>query len=202
VKGYGLNNKDKKKRRELFEREALKHIDILYNFALKLSHNKEDAKDLVQETYLKAYRFFDQFREGTSSKAWLFKILRNTFINQYRKKEREPKMVDFNAVSPFLELIKKNDDGVTSENQEKLENFLSDDVNSALKKLSDDFRTIVLLSDLEGFSYEEIAQIMNCPIGTVRSRLSRGRKILQNLLYDFAVKEGIIKKAEKEKKVN
>ena len=178
-----------------FEAEALGHLDALYNTALQLTRNDNDAQDLVQETYLKAYRFFHQFQPGTSCKAWLFKILKNTFINIYRKKVKEPDMVDFNTVEPFLELVRENNSAFVADTEARImDKFLDDEVNAALQRLPSDFRLAVILTDIEGFSYEEVAQIMDCPIGTVRSRLSRGRKMLQAPLYHYGVREGIIKR--------
>jgi RNA polymerase sigma-70 factor (ECF subfamily) len=189
------NDNDKKKK---FEKEAMIYLDSLYNLSLNLTRNPNDAKDLLQETYYKAYKFYHQFQEGTSLKAWLFKILKNTFINLYRKKVKEPEKVDYEKVEPFISLLQDNNSDVTNiEENILLNKFLSDDVTSALNKLPDDFKTVVLLSDLEGFSYKEISEIMDCPIGTVRSRLSRGRRMLQKILFDYAIKEGIIKGKEK-----
>lgn len=174
-----------------FESDALQHLDSLYNSALKLTYNEEDAKDLVQETFLKAFRFFDQYEPGTSCKAWLYKILKNTFINKYRKKIRQPEQVDFDSVEPFVELIKdKNFQDSKSLDVGILNSFLSDEINEALSRLSYDFRMVLLLSDIEGFSYKEIADILDCPIGTIRSRLSRGRKMMFKNLLKYAKKEG------------
>ena len=174
------------------------HIDSLYNFSLYLTKNSDDAKDLVQETYYKAYKFFHQFQEGTSIKAWLFKILKNTFINLYRKKYREPEIIDYEKVESFIGLMKDNNfDFAHLEEDNLLNKFLSDNVVSALNQLPDDFKTVVLLSDVEGLSYKEIADIVECPIGTVRSRLSRARKMLQKILLNYALKQGIIKGKEK-----
>lgn len=193
-----MDNKNDDGKKKKFEKEAMIYLDSLYNLSLSLTRNPNDAKDLVQETYYKAYKFYYQFQEGTSLKAWLFKILKNTFINLYRKKVKEPEKVDYEKVEPFISLLQDNDGDITNiEENILLNKFLSDDVTSALNKLPDDFKTVVLLSDLEGFSYKEIAEIMDCPIGTVRSRLSRGRRMLQKILFDYALKEGIIKGKEK-----
>jgi len=176
---------------ETFKSEALVHMDALYNAALRLTYNEEDARDLVQKTFFKAYRFFDQFELGTSCKAWLFKILKNTFINKYRKKVKQPEHVDYDTVEPFVDLIKdKQFFNSETLDEEILDNFLSDDVNEALSKLPDDFRMVLILSDIEGFSYKEIAEIMECPIGTIRSRLSRARKMMFKYLLKYAKKEG------------
>ena len=182
-----------------FESDALQHLDSLYNSALKLTYNEEDAKDLVQETFLKAFRFFDQYEPGTSCKAWLYKILKNTFINKYRKKIRQPEQVDFDSVEPFVELIKdKNFQDSKSLDVEILNSFLSDEINEALSRLSYDFRMVLLLSDIEGFSYKEIADILDCPIGTIRSRLSRGRKMMFKNLLKYAKKEGYFQEESKD----
>lgn len=178
-------------KQESFQNEAIVHMDALYNSALKLTYNEEDAQDLVQDTFFKAFRFFDQFEPGTSCKAWLFKILKNTFINKYRKKVKQPEHVDFNAIEPFVDLIRdkkhfKND----SLDVTILNNYLSDEINVALAKLSTEFKMVLILSDVEGFSYKEVAEIMDCPIGTIRSRLSRARKMMYKLLAKYAKKEG------------
>ncbi len=156
-------------KREVFEAVAMQYMNALYNSALKLTYNEGDAKDLIQETYFKAFRFFEQFEPGTSCKAWLYKTLKNTFINKYRKKVKQPDHVNFDAIEPFLELIKKKDhfDSRTLD-EDIAENYLSDEINEALSKLSYDFRMVIILSDIEGFSYKEIADIMECPIGTMR----------------------------------
>lgn len=193
-----MNNNSGDNKKGRFEKEALMHIDSLYNLSLYLTKNSDDAKDLVQETYYKAYKFFHQFQEGTSIKAWLFKILKNTFINFYRKRVREPEIIDYEKVESFIGLIKNNNfDFAHLEEDNLLNKFLSDDVVSALSQLPDDFKVVILLSDVEGLSYKEIADIMECPIGTVRSRLSRARKMLQKILLNYALKQGIIKGKEK-----
>ncbi len=163
------------------------HLDALYNIAFQMTRDTRDAEDLVQETYLKAFRFFSSFKRGTNCKAWLFCIMRNTFINRYRRQKKQPDYVDFDSVSPFIELIR--DEGfLTGQTPESLffGDILDDEVQAALDYLPEEFRTTVILSDLEGFTYKEIAEIMRCPLGTVRSRLSRGRKQLQDKLLDYA----------------
>lgn len=178
-------------KQEAFKSEVFLHMDSIYNSALKLTYNEEDAKDLVQETYFKAYRFFEQFEPGTSCKAWLFKILKNTFINKYRKKVKQPEQVDFNAIEPFVELIKdKRFYESMSLDDDIVNNYLSDEITEALSKLPHEFKMVLILSDIEGFSYKEIADIMDCPIGTIRSRLSRARKMMFKLLSKYAKKEG------------
>lgn len=189
------SNYDNGKDRDLeFERVALVHIDALFNVAVQMSRNVRDAEDLVQETYLKAYRFFDNFQKGTNCKAWLFCIMRNTFINRYRKLKKIPEEVDFDKISPFFESIKAEhfQSGDTPEHLFFSE-ILDDEVQEALNSLPDEFRVTVILADLEGFSYKEIAAILGCPLGTVRSRLSRGRKQLQSKLMNYAKNRNYIK---------
>jgi RNA polymerase sigma-70 factor, ECF subfamily len=173
-----------------FKKEAMIHIDALYNFALRMSGDPEDANDLVQETYMKAYRFFDSFEKGTNCKAWLFRILKNSYINKYRKESKEPDKVDYDDIKEFYHTIKHS--SLDSNNmQEKMYGGLMDDeVSRALDNLPEDFREVVQLCDIEGFTYEEIANMVDCPIGTVRSRLHRGRKILRDKLIEYARQHG------------
>ena len=171
-----------------FEKEAIVHLDIIYNAALKLTKSRVEAEDLVQETFLRAYRFFDKFKAGTNCKAWLFKILKNIYINKYRKESRKPQMLDVSDVEGSGDLA----NALTPED-EIFGKLLDDDVVDAMDALPEEFRLAIVLSDLEGFSYKEIAEILDCPIGTVMSRLHRGRKLLQKVLYDYAVKNGYIK---------
>ncbi len=178
-------------KREAFETEALQYMDALYNSTLKLTFDEENAKDLIQETYYKAFRFFGQFEPGTSCKAWLYKILKNTFINKYRKKIKQPNLVDYESIEPFFDLIKDKDHfDSKSLDDDIANNYVSDDVNGALSKLSYEFKMVMILSDIEGFSYKEIAAIMECPIGTIRSRLSRARKMMFKFLLNYAKQEG------------
>ncbi len=169
-------------KQKVFEREAFPLMDSLYNSALKLTYNEDDAKDLVQDTFFKGFRFLHQFERGTSMHAWLFRIMKNTFINNYRKKVKQPSKVDFDEVEPFLDRIVLDKDFTSEEIEHILNNSLSDEVNEALMKLPEEFRLVLVLSDMEGFSYKEIADIMEIPIGTVRSRLSRARKAMFNKL--------------------
>jgi RNA polymerase sigma-70 factor (ECF subfamily) len=175
-----------------FESEAIPHMDILYNYALRMTGNSEDANDLVQETYLKAFRFWDKYEKGTNIRAWLFRIMKNSYINRYRKESKEPDTVDYDDIANFYNTIR---DQYTDQNdlQEKIfGGLLEDDVAHALESLPEDFRTVVILSDIEGLSYEEISEFVDCPIGTVRSRLHRGRKMLQVKLFNFAKKHGYV----------
>jgi RNA polymerase sigma-70 factor, ECF subfamily len=175
-----------------FEAEAVPHMDLLYNFALRTTGNPDDARDLLQETFLKAYRFWDKYEKGTNIRAWLFRIMKNSYINRYRKETREPGKVDYGEVENFYDSIRAESTD-TNDLQEKLfGNILGDEVTHALQSLPEDFRTVVILADIEALSYEEIAEFLNCPIGTVRSRLHRGRKILQTQLYDYARERGLI----------
>jgi RNA polymerase sigma-70 factor (ECF subfamily) len=177
-----------------FEAVALAHFDALYNMALRLTHNPSEAQDLVQDTYLKAYRFFGRFEPGTNIKAWLFTILRNTYINTYRKMVRQQQQVDFEQVAPFYvdptTASEWTDQGSV---EEMLRHVVHDDVKRALDELPEDYRMVVLLADLEDFSYKDIATIVGCPVGTVMSRLFRGRRLLRKHLEEFARKSGYIK---------
>jgi RNA polymerase sigma-70 factor, ECF subfamily len=186
--------------RDDFEREALPHLSALYGAALRMTRDPKDAEDLVQEALLRAYRFFDTFEAGTNCKAWLFRILTNVFCNQYREREREHVvMTEAESSAANLEqFLSGAAEGRDSETA-LLGRMVSADVEKALAALPPDFRLAVVLADLEDFSYKEIAEIMDCPAGTVMSRLYRGRKILQGLLYDYAVEQGIISAGNSEK---
>lgn len=177
---------------EEFEQEALPHIDALYNFALRMTGSPDDADDLVQETMLKAFRFFDKFEKGTNCKAWLFRILKNSFINDYRKQSKEPDKVDYDDIQNFYETIKSTDIKTQHYEEDAFSKLLDDDISSAITELPEDFRTVIILSDIEGFTYEEIADFVDCPIGTVRSRLHRARKMLYAKLYDYAKEKGFV----------
>jgi RNA polymerase sigma-70 factor, ECF subfamily len=177
-------------RHEEFQREALPHLDALYNFALRMTTDPDDADDLVQETFLKAYRFFDKFEKGTNCKAWLFRIMKNSFINIYRKTSKEPDKVDYDDVEEFYHVIRAESTDPNDLQEKLFSNVLDDDVTRALESLPEEFRTVVILCDIEGFTYEEISDFVECPIGTVRSRLHRGRKMLRAKLLDYARKRG------------
>ncbi len=167
------------------------HIDALYRSAIYLVKNESNAEDLVQETYLRAFKFLREDKEIGNEKAWLFKILINTFINQYRKEKKEPSLVDFNSIESFHESIEEV--ALMSpimENETEFSKLLDDDVKKALEELPDDFRMVILLSTVEGFSYKEISDIVKCPIGTVMSRIYRGRKMLKERLASYAKKHG------------
>ena len=190
-------------RRKEFEDIAMEHIDSLYSMAIRLVFNKEEAEDLVQETYLKAYRFFDTFQKGTNIKAWLFKILRNTFINKYRKAVNLPGEVfyeDVESVNSNLSYKQESDSGELTDTLEskynELGNLMEDDVKHAIDSLPIEYKEAILLSDVEELSYNDIAEITNVPIGTVKSRLNRGRKLLQKSLWEYAKDRGFIKRGK------
>jgi RNA polymerase sigma-70 factor, ECF subfamily len=183
--------------RNSFEGQTMTHIDSLYATGLRMTRDPRDAEDLVQDTMLTAYRFFHRFEPGTNCKAWLFKILTNTFINKYRKKVREREVRDVIDQEEMPSLMSE-DVAIASRDPEALlsGNLLSDDVKRALEGVPHDYRMAVVLCDLEDFSYKEIADIMDCPVGTVMSRLHRGRRLLQKALREYAVKEGYVKSAD------
>jgi RNA polymerase sigma-70 factor, ECF subfamily len=184
-------------RHERFERDALQYLDQLYAAALRMTRNPADAEDVVQETYAKAYASFHQFTPGTNLKAWLYRILTNTYINSYRKRQREPQLSDGENVEDWqlARAESHTSSGLKSAEMVALENLPDTDVKGALQQLAPDFRLAVYLADVEGFSYKEIAEIMGTPIGTVMSRLNRGRTQLRNLLAEYARDRGI-KRAE------
>jgi RNA polymerase sigma-70 factor (ECF subfamily) len=181
-----------------FDSQAMPYLDSLYNTAYRMTRSAEDAEDLVQETFFKAYKYYDKFEEGTNLKAWLFKILKNTFINNYRKKKLEPRSVDFAEIEDSFERIvrKDNSDQPADPEAEYFHGVLDDDVKRALDSLPYDYRMVVILADLEDFSYKEIAEILDCPVGTVMSRLYRGRKLLEKALLRYARQHGYIRGAE------
>ncbi len=181
-------------KRKSFENEALPHMDALFRTALRMTKNDKDAEDLVQEAIVKAYRFWDKFEPGSNCRAWLFKIMTNIFINEYRSKSRSPVAVNVDEIDDNF-LIGQLASDVNMEDPEKqlFAKVFDDDVKKAIENLPDDFRVVIILSFLEGFSYQEIAEIADLQLGTVKSRLHRGRKLLQKELYDYAIKNGYIK---------
>jgi RNA polymerase sigma-70 factor, ECF subfamily len=177
---------------QVFEETAVPHMDAMYRTALRLTRNEKDAEDLLQETFLRAYKSFHQFQLGTNIKAWLFKIMTNLHINRYQKQARRPTKLSYEDLEEFYlynQLLEK-DIILNSNNveEEVLNGFLDTEVKEAIEKLPWEFRVTVILADIEGFRYQEIADILNCPIGTVRSRLSRGRRLLEKYLWDYVEK--------------
>lgn len=188
--------------RERFQRDALPLLDSLYGAALRMTRNPADAEDLVQETMLRAYRAFDRFEAGTNLKAWLFRILTNAYINVYRKKQREPRKVPHDEVEDFdlyNEIRKHDPEFATTPENIVLDSLVDSDIIEAIEDLPEQFRLTVVLSDVEGFSYAEMAEIMGVPMGTVMSRLHRGRKALQKRLWELARERGIVKGPPQEK---
>ena len=178
-----------------FEQVALQYMDNLYTSAMHYTKNSEEAEDLVQETYLRAYRFFDKFEQGTNFKAWISRILTNTFINSYRKKIRTPQQVQLDKVDFFIEdavNLSENDGTQNAYEDETFDKLFDDDINKALDKLNENFRQIIVLADVEGLSYKEIAQKAGIPLGTVMSRLFRARKMLQKSLRRYAKTKGFV----------
>ena len=171
---------------EIFENEFLPHIHSIYNFAYRITFNEDDAKDLVQETYLKSFRFINSFEKGTNAKAWLFRILKNSFINEFRKKNKEPVKIDYQDVETYYNSDEVNHMISSNLQVEAIKEMIGDEVSIALNTLDVDFRTVIILCDLEGFSYEEMALILDIPIGTVRSRLHRARNLLRTRLKTYA----------------
>ncbi|WP_375426495.1 sigma-70 family RNA polymerase sigma factor [uncultured Friedmanniella sp.] len=178
-----------------FESDALQYLDQLYAAAMRMTRNPADAQDVVQETFAKAYASFHQFTPGTNLKAWLYRILTNTYINSYRKKQREPQLSDGENVEDWqlARAESHTSSGLKSAETVALENLPDSDVKEALQQLAPDFRLAVFLADVEGFSYKEIASIMGTPIGTVMSRLNRGRNQLRVLLADYARERGLVR---------
>lgn len=177
-----------------FEADAMQYAPQLYSAALRMTRNPADAEDVVQETYLKAYRAYDSYQEGTNLKAWLYRILTNTYINKYRKAQRRPNEVELGELQDLYLYKRLGETSGASESAEKeaLDMFVDDDIIAALESLPENFRLPVLYADVEGFSYKEIAEILDVPIGTVMSRLHRGRKALQRKLWNVAAERGLV----------
>ncbi len=170
----------------IFDGEFMPHIDSMYNFGYRLTFDEDDAKDLVQDTYMKAYRFINSFEKGTNAKAWLFRILKNSFINEYRKKSKQPAKVDYQEVETYYNSDNVNYQQTSDLRAESVKDMLGDEISNALNSLAVDFRTVIILADLEGFTYEEMSKILDIPIGTVRSRLHRARNLLKVKLRGYA----------------
>ena len=177
-----------------FERDAMEYAPQLYSAALRMTRNPADAEDVVQETYLKAFRAYDSFEEGTNLKAWLYRILTNTYINKYRKAQRRPTEVELGELQDLYLARRMGEHSGASESAEAtaLDMFVDDDIVAAIESLPENFRLPVIYADVEGFSYKEIADILDIPIGTVMSRLHRGRKALQRKLWNLAVEHGLV----------
>lgn len=184
-----LTNQEIQKQED-FEEEIVPHLDAMYNFALRLTSDPSDAEDLVQDTIVKAFRFFSSYEKGTNAKAWLFRILKNSYINNYRKQSKQPNQVDYDEVSEFYETIRADRTDTSDLEDKMFRELVDDDISQALDELPEDFRTVVLLCDVEGFTYEEIANMLDVPIGTIRSRLHRGRNLLKAQLKEYAEKRG------------
>lgn len=178
------------KKQEDFNEEIIPHLDALYNFGLRLTSDPNDAEDLVQDTIVKAFRFFSSYEKGTNAKAWLFRILKNSYINNYRKKSKKPQQVDYDEVSTFYETIRAERTDTSDLEDKMFRELIDDELSNALDNIPEDFRTVVLLCDVEDFTYEEIANMLDVPIGTIRSRLHRGRNLLKAELMDYAAKRG------------
>jgi len=182
----------------IFDGEFMPHIDSMYNFGYRLTFDEDDAKDLVQDTYLKAYRFINSFEQGTNAKAWLFRILKNSFINEYRKKSKQPTKVDYQEVETYYNSDDVHYQSTSDLRAESVKDMLGDEISNALNSLAVDFRTVIILCDLEGFTYEEMAKILDIPIGTVRSRLHRARNLLKEKLQGYAQNMGYNTEKEEE----
>lgn len=193
----GVSRKLDAETRSRLEQAALEHIDALYRTALRMTRNPSDAEDLVQESYLRAFRSMHQFTEGTNLRAWLFRILTNTYINEYRRRQRRPTSASLDGIEEFYlydHLVDSRVQPVDERPEDVvIQKLTVDDVTQAIEALPEEFRQVVLLADVEGFAYREIAEIVGIPVGTVMSRLFRARRRLQSSLYQFALDSGIIR---------
>jgi RNA polymerase sigma-70 factor (ECF subfamily) len=185
--------------REDFTHDAMQHAPQLFSTAMRMTRNRSDAEDLVQETFIKAWRSFTTYQQGTNLRAWLFRIMTNTYINKYNAQQRKPAETELDDVEELflykrLGAVDQSQLSQSAEDQ-MLSLFTDDEVKKALEELPDQFRIPVLMSDVEGFSYKEIAEILEIPLGTVMSRLHRGRKSMQKMLYEYAKERGLINEA-------
>ncbi len=190
-----FSKESKEALRAEFEQTALPHLSHLYTTAYYLIKEQAEAEDLVQETYLRAFRFFHKFRPGTNCRAWLLSILRNLFINRYRENKRKRDTVDWEKIDQAYDSIVAQHGGVIRDNPESLffSQLMDHEIEQALKELPEEYRTAIILVSIQELSYEEAAKVMECPVGTVRSRVSRGRRMLQLALKEYALKRGMIK---------
>ncbi|MBK8108863.1 MAG: sigma-70 family RNA polymerase sigma factor [Saprospiraceae bacterium] len=188
VEGPAIHSSERERR--IFNEELFPHLEALKTFAFHLTYNDQDAEDLVQETYLKAHKFIDRYVEGTNAKAWLFKILKNAYINEYRKKSKRPTKVDYEDIVTYQDSEDPSASSLTDLREDLFKDRMGDEVTIALNSLPIDFRTVILLCDIEEFTYEEISKIIDVPIGTVRSRLFRARNMLKEKLKTYARKMG------------
>lgn len=177
----------------IFQRDFEPLLTSAYNFSFRLTLDEDDAKDLVQDSYMRVFRFMDSYRTGTNAKAWLFRIIKNTFINEYRRKTKEPNKIDYQDLEQAYNAEEAEHKPTSDLRVDVLQGKIGDEVANALNMLAVDFRTVIVLCDLEGFTYEEMSKILDIPIGTVRSRLHRARQILKDKLTDYARQEGYIR---------
>lgn len=186
------------KKKQEFEAEAMPHLETMYQAAYHLTRDPTAAEDLVQEACLQAFRFWDKYQKGTNCRAWLLRILRNLYINQYRRKAQQPVRVDYTELDRYYSQVVESAvvNAQRDPSEELFDNLIDEEIVRALDQLPEEFRQVVILSDLQELTYKEIADILDCPVGTVRSRLSRGRKLLQALLHEFAVKGGFIREEQ------
>lgn len=197
VEGVDVVTETSEQRRARFERDAMVYVDQLYSAAMRMARNPSDAEDLVQEAYTKAFSAFHQYKPGTNLKAWLYRILTNTYINLYRKRQREPLQSNSDSIEDWqlARAESHTSRGLRSAEADALDHLPDSDVKNALQAIPEEFRLAVYFADVEGFAYKEISEIMNTPIGTVMSRLHRGRKLLRDMLADYAVDRGYVKDA-------